>query len=388
MKKHFILPVLLVLFLFSCQKENTSLSPLNPSASESDKTGVADISNADEAVLASANTSTGGYIYTESNDGDVNKIVIYKQNAAGKLSWWKEVTSGGKGTGAGLGSQGAVCMSDNHQWLFAVNAGSNSFSVFKVQTDGGLILKGSVTSLGEKPTSITVHGKYLYVLNNASSTISGFTINNGVLTKMSGSPHTLSGLNVDAPQIMFSPDGSSLIVTEKNTNIIGDFKLDASGDIASVVYNQSTGAEPFGFSYARNYLVVSDAMDGACTSYKEHGSGTLHAINGAVPSGQAAPCWVATTRFGFYAYVANATSNTVSSYYVNAAGALSYISSVAAETKPLDIVVSADNRYVFNINAGSQTIVAFKRASGGALKLIGDVQLAPYAAGLVTYNMY
>ena len=40
--------------------------------------------------------------------------------------------TGGLGTGAGLGSQGALAFSDNGRWLFAVNAGSNDISAFAV----------------------------------------------------------------------------------------------------------------------------------------------------------------------------------------------------------------------------------------------------------------
>ena len=385
MKKLFFLPVALVLFLLSCQKENQQMPASNSPAAVSNKSGAIDLRNPDEKMLSTEITSPGGYLYSESNDGILNKIIIYKQGTDGTLTWWKEVASGGKGTGAGLGSQGAVCMSENHKWLFAVNAGSNSFSVFSIQENGDLTLRATVSSMGEKPNSITTYGKLVYVLNNTSSTICGFTFNNGVLMKTAGSPHNLSGLNVDAPQIMFEPDGSGVVVTEKATNLVDVFKLDAAGGIVSVVYNQSTGATPFGFSYARKFLVVSDAGDGACTSYKERGSGILHAVNGAVPDFEAAPCWVATTKYGFYAYTANAGSNTLSAYYVDSTGALSFIKSVTSGLKPLDLIVSRDNKYLYNINANSQTIGAFKRITGGDLKAIGDVKLATYAAGLIAY---
>lgn len=383
MKKHLFLPVALAITLFSCQKDiqesgTDASSVLNKTAHMQDD-------NPDDAMLKNTNKPAGSYVYTETNDGTLNKIVIYKQHADGSLSWWKEVASGGKGTGAGLGSQGALCMSEDHQWLFAVNAGSNSFSVFHVHADGNITLKATVNSMGEMPNSITSHGNLVYVLNHGSSTICGFMFSNGVLTKTSGSPHNLSGTDVDAPQVMFAPDGNSLIVTEKKTNLIDDFTLDAWGGIVAVVYNKSVGAVPFGFAYARKYLIVSDAGDGACTSYKERGSGLLHAINGAVPDGKMAACWVATAKYGYYAYAADAASNTVSSFSVDATGALTYLSSANADLKPLDMIVSADNKYLYCICAGAQKMVAFKRGTGGVLTMLGDVNITPYAVGLATF---
>src|SRR5689334_11482507 len=130
MKKHLFLSFVLAITLFSCQKDIQTSGP--DASSVLNTTELLQGDNPDDAMLKNTAKLTNGYIYTETNDGTLNKIVIYKQHADGSLSWWKEVASGGKGTGTGLGSQGALCMSDDHQWLFAVNAGSNSFSVFYI----------------------------------------------------------------------------------------------------------------------------------------------------------------------------------------------------------------------------------------------------------------
>ncbi len=59
----------------------------------------------------------------------------------------------GVGTGAGLGSHGAVTLSRNGRFLFVVNAASNTVSTFAVRP-AGLVLKSVVDTGGLTPTSV------------------------------------------------------------------------------------------------------------------------------------------------------------------------------------------------------------------------------------------
>lgn len=321
---------------------------------------------------------------------------MFKQNTNGSLVLLDEIASGGYGLGEHLGSQGALAISESDHLLFAVNAGSNSVSSFRIKSDGNLQLLFTANTLGQLPNSVTVHGNLLYVLNNRSSNISGFSFApNGFMTAIAGSTHDLSAMNVDAPQIKFQPDGAALYVTEKATNIIDKFNVNASGKITSAVQITSHGVTPFGFDFARSpqYLVVSNAANdfsgaGSCTSYKDNGAGSLETVNGAVSDFQSAPCWLATTKNGAFAFVANTASNAISSYYIDKAGALTLIKSVAAKTggKPADIIVSADNRFVYNINGGSHSLYGYERMNAGAIKIVEKVTVLPqFAVGLVAY---
>src|SRR5262249_16257162 len=64
-----------------------------------------------------------GAVYTESNAVDGNVVLVYERSLDGRLRAAGAVKTGGTGTGSGLGSQGAVALSDNERWLLAVNAG-------------------------------------------------------------------------------------------------------------------------------------------------------------------------------------------------------------------------------------------------------------------------
>ncbi len=77
-----------------------------------------------------------GAVYTISNATAGNEVVVFDRAADGSLTLRESVSTGGLGTGANLGSQGALVLSDNNRWLFAVNAGSVSVSSFEVKADG------------------------------------------------------------------------------------------------------------------------------------------------------------------------------------------------------------------------------------------------------------
>ena len=69
--------------------------------------------------------------------------------ANGTLSAAGSFPTGGVGSGDGLGNQGALILSDNKRWLYAVNAGSNDISVFAVAHHGPSPLSGEGGREGE-----------------------------------------------------------------------------------------------------------------------------------------------------------------------------------------------------------------------------------------------
>ncbi|MEO8117182.1 MAG: beta-propeller fold lactonase family protein, partial [Bacteroidota bacterium] len=264
-------------------------------------------SNPDEMDLLNPVLSkVVGYVYSETNETGMNKINRFRQGENGLLLPLSSVESGGAGNGMGLGSEGAVILDANHEWLFAVNAGDNSVSSFSVGSDGTLTLAHTITSGGTTPSSVTTHGNYLYVVNSGSSNICGFELSaGGMMTKIEGSNQPLSANPAGAAQISFQPEGGVLYVTEKATNKIGIFKLDQNGAAMPGTFMNSVGETPYGFSFAQteNYMVVSNAAGGAAgmgsaTSYTTDMSGNTNDVNGAVADKQAAPCWVAVAKYG------------------------------------------------------------------------------------------
>src|SRR6478735_8385892 len=73
--------------------------------------------------IAAAQTSSG-MVYTITNAVAGNEIAVWQRAANGTLTALGTVPTQGLGTGSGLGSQGALALSEDGRWLFAVNAGS------------------------------------------------------------------------------------------------------------------------------------------------------------------------------------------------------------------------------------------------------------------------
>ncbi len=392
-----VLALSVVAFLIaSCSKDNL-IDSMNDSGNSIVAMDVTENgTNPDDANLSSANAkqSTEGYLYTESNNAGLNSILLYEKGVDGLLSLQSTTNSGGAGAGIGLGSQGAIALDEAHEWLFAVNAGSNSISSFNVDEEGDLTLVSTISSGGEMPVSIDIYDEYLYVTNFLSSNINGYMIGaDGSLTAIAGSNLALSTANAQPAQIKFNPSGKVLYVTEKHTNRITEYLIDANGMANSMDWNHSNGVTPFGFDFARDiYMIVSNAAAGvenasSVTSYMTSETGLVFDVNGAIPSEQTAACWLAVTAYGRYAFVTNTESNTISSYYINAIGQLMLVQATAAITGsgPKDIAMLG-NYYVYNLNGEGQTIGQYIRESAGGLTYMGiETDVPAFAAGLVGF---
>ena len=384
-----------VLTLSACTKED-NLSSSNASSGISSTDLINENgTNPDEKIFTETENNEqqrqNSFVYILGNDAAQNSVLCYRQQSNGHLSLETTVMSGGTGNGGGLGSQGAVITDKSKGLLFAVNAGDNTISSFTIGNNGHPTLVSTVPSGGVRPISVTQHMNKLYVVNAGSNSIHGFTIGlGGILNPIVGS---MQSTGAGAAQISFSPNGNYLYVTEKATNMISRFMVNSNGMAGLATSIPSVGQTPFGFEFARNnYMIVSNAAGGApaassLTSYAGINNGNLNAVNGAVPSNQAAACWVATTKFGRYAFVTNTASDNISSYYIGHTGRLHLIHpAIVSGDGPLDMVVTKNNFNAYTLCGGDHTIQEYSRTLLGGLSLIGSVtKLPPSAVGMATY---
>jgi 6-phosphogluconolactonase len=331
-----------------------------------------------------------GAVYTASNATSSNAVLIFDQLADGRLVPAGQVATGGAGTGAGLGNQGGLTLTRNERWLLVVNAGSHSLSVLDVQRRGLRLIDVEPTG-GLQPISVTEHRGVVYVVHAGSDTIAGFRLGrDGRLQPLDGSIRGLSGTGVGPAQIAFSPDGDSLVVTEKNTNRIVTFEVDRDGLPGEMRVQDSAGMTPFGFGFGRrDQVFVSEAFGGAenvsaTSSYELNRHGALTTLSSSVGTGQTAACWVAVTPNGRYVYVTNTGSGSISGYRVDFDGALALLDEdgrtgvTGAGSTPIDVVVTDSGRYLYNLNSGTHTLGAFRVQSDGSLTPL------PFVGGLPT----
>jgi 6-phosphogluconolactonase len=338
------------------------------------------------AANASSSDNSPGAVYTLTNSPAGNAVVAYSRTADGTLTQQGTFATGGNGTGTGLGSQGAVVLSDDGRQLFAVNAGSNSISLFAVRPDG-LERQATAPSGGIRPISVTVRGNLLYVVNaGGAGAISGFVIGRDSLTPLAGSAQPLGAGSSGPAQVQFTPDGRSLVVTEKTSSTIDVYPVGLDGRAGAAVVSPSSGGTPFGFDFDnRGHLLVSNASGSASSYAIGSGAGV---ISGAVATHQGAPCWLVASKSGRYAYTANAGAGTISGFSVGQDGSLALLDATGATgilgagSHPLDEAVSTNGQYLYNLTDGFHTISTFAIAEDGSLTPSGSVPAPAGAAGL------
>src|SRR5947208_13276501 len=103
------------------------------------------------ASLAAAAGGSAGAVYTLTNTA-ANAVIAYDRSASGELTWSGTFPTGG--SGGSLGSQGAVTISEDGRWLYAVDAGSNDVDVFRIPKSG-LTWSDRVASGRLQPVSVT-----------------------------------------------------------------------------------------------------------------------------------------------------------------------------------------------------------------------------------------
>lgn len=350
------------------------------------------------AVAQAANDdedNSTGTVYSLTNATTGNAVAAFEQSTSGKLALRAYFFTGGNGTGAGLGSQGALALDKN--WLFAVNAGSDSISAFKIG-NYGLRLTDTIASGGKLPISLTAHDSIIYVLNAGDAgNISGFRLSDeGKFSPIANSTRPLSGAGVGPAQVSFSPNGQLLAVTEKGTNRIDTYVVGENGRAVGPKVFAAAGVTPFGFSFDGNHrLLVSEAFGGAAngsaaSSYQVSEAGDLKVVSASIPTHQTAACWLVVSKDGQYTYTANPTSNSLTGFSVAKNGALTPLNAdgrtaiMPAGSAPQDVTISKDGRFLYVLDVRVGKVAGFAIAATGQLTALEDAGTLPLGSvGLV-----
>ncbi len=401
--------------------------------------------------VAHAANDVVGAVFVATNDPVANGVLMFQRHKDGTLTpvSGSPFLTGGQGTGTGVqlppdpqGSQGSLIVDEKNKFLFVVNSGSNQVSVFKINKKK-LTLVETVPSGGYFPNSLTIRNNVLYVLNSANTfNFCGFKVSDsGHLTPLNGMcccctllPPLNEAAFIDSRQplvtvvpgqIGFSPDGKHLIITRKEGITSSDpfsplagpgridvYALDKNGvvvDCNHPTVNINTrlpsGRFPFSFIFSeQGDLLVTEIFGSpsydispfgasAMSSYEILPNGELQVITGSLPNGQTATCWNA--RSGKFVYTANNLSNSISLYEVHSNGTLELLDPEAAILSngapgfPLDMVVSSDGKYLYQLSEGVEAaIYEYKiNKENGSLTFIGKVSVGAPFAGQAGINI-
>lgn len=356
-------------------------------------------------------SAAAGAVYTTTNNPSGNAVIVFWRNRNGSLTQGPTVPTGGTGIAAQppftfpiIDSSGSMALADGGRLLFVVNDGDNTITSFQT-TGNGLRRADRVSSGGVLPVSLTTYGHLLYVVNEQSSSISGYYFSDsGHLWSIPGSEQLLSPLFPSGPappnaggvaaQVGFSPDGHQLVVTERGVpstvGAIDTFAVNRNGSLTLEQADRTASVDPnpFGFSFTRSgTLLVSNVgqvngtfdypagsvpipqvldpaeFTGSASSYSLSSNGTLTPVSTEVASGGRGACWLVLSQDGKFAFVTNTLSTApifgppngigtgvggLTTYRVGSSGTLTRLGQTdLGAGSPTDEEVSSDGRFLY-----------------------------------------
>lgn len=333
------------------------------------------------------------FVQTDNTSG--NQVAAYNRAENGTLKLENTYNTGGLGGALNgshvdhLGSQGSLNYDSRNNALYAVNAGSNTVSVFSVRGDD-LTLQQVVSSGGTFPVSVAVHGNLVSVLNARNGgSVQEYYAFYGHLIPIPGSNRAL-GLTIPTDttefthtpgQVAYSPDGSKLLVTTKaSSNAVDVFDVGFFGNLSpSPVVNSLPGTVPFAITFDRaGHLVIAEAAPSALATFALSWNGTITQLD-SLASGQTGLCWVAPA--GSLFFTGNTSANSTSGYQTSLNGRLTLLGATATDPGTVDASASFDGHFLYVQTGGNGIVDEFQVNTNGSLTEVGSVKVAGAAGG-------
>jgi len=327
------------------------------------------------------------------NQPDANSVVAFGREANGMLTRIGEYATGGRGgvfAGPGnltdpLISADSIVVVDN-RYLLAVNAGSNTISVLRINADFSLSTVGTAPTQGVGPNSIAYRQGLVYVSNvdgdglftgppDQSGNLTGFRLDlaTGALAPIAGSTRAL-GLR--PANVEFSPDGRHLVVSAVNAGSsmlagrspaqLTSYGVTADGNLSAGPLD--TAASTLAGNAARRNLpttigieiverggarivIATEAREfqpdgspgmlpmfqtGSVSTWRLNDNGSFTALSQDVPTGPVptggptSACWVVVSPDRNYFWVSSASGAAISSYRLNQDGTIALLNGRAA----------------------------------------------------------
>ncbi len=320
-------------------------------------------------------------------DTAINQIAAYDRAGDGTLTLENTYDTGGSGgilNGSQvdhLGSQGSLTYDPSQGSLYAVNAGSNSVSVFSVRgTD--LTLRQVVSSGGTFPVSVAAHGNLVSVLNALNGgSVQEYYAFFGHLFPVPGSNRAL---NLTIPsdttqfthtpgQVAYSPDGSKLLVaTKASSNAVDVFNVGFFGSLSRwPVVTTLPGTVPFAITFDQaGHLVIGEAGTSALATFTLNRDGTVTQLD-SLANGVGGLCWV--TPAGSFLFTGNTSADSTSGYQTNASGQLTLFGATMTDPGTVDASATPDGRFLYVQTGGKGIVDEFAVNADGSLNEIGSV---------------
>ncbi len=287
------------------------------------------------------------FVYVESDDPAGNAIFAFsRNNADGSL----EPLPGSPFSTGGLGisfttalgpfdSDQEIIVNSAHTLLFAVNGGSDTIAVFKINADGSLapVAGSPFPSGGSNPVSVGLSNDDVLVVVNQDQdpdhpglflpNYTSFSVSpKGQLTPVRNSTISLDA-GSSPSQALISPDGGLMFGAEFLGGLLRTLQIRANGRLIQADAQPlppaefaETGAAPDPLGLAvhptQNLLYVDFVTISRIAVYRYNEKGKLDFLR-TVPDSGAAPCWALVNKAGTRLYASNTGDSSVSVYDIS-----------------------------------------------------------------------
>lgn len=354
------------------------------------------------SVVSTATTpvTVSNQLYTETNE-QANAIVHMSRNSDGSLTVQNKTYTGGTGTNGvkyggsasapdSLASNRSVIITPDKSTLFAVNAADNSVSSFAIDpATGNLTLKSVSTTAGIFPNSLAYNNGVLYVsFLGGSENLQAYSVkSDGSLAVIGAYELPVNGSNANAPtEVVVAPGGGYVLaITGPGSNQIVSYPINSDGTLGGAIANTTGVTAPFGgFFTNTGEFLADDITDKGLAAYS-FSAGVLTAAGAPVSSGINAPCWLAITPNGEFAYVGNG-QGPISSYIIGSNGSLTLKNATEVDNAALavsgDSWVSPDSKYLYTAYLANDEVIAYSIGSDGSLTPVGSPALMHTITGI------
>ncbi|MDD5007767.1 MAG: beta-propeller fold lactonase family protein [Syntrophorhabdaceae bacterium] len=266
----------------------------------------------------------------------------------------------------------SVAIDPTGKFAYVANKGSNTVSVYIISQTTGALTAGAPAATETSPTSVAVDptGRFAYVANYNSNTVSVYAINQSTGALTAG---TAVATGSFPNFVSVDPTGRFAYVTNKSSNTVSVYIINQSTGALTAGTPATTGSSPWSvavdptgkFAYVANYASSTVSVYAINQTTGELTAGTPAAT-------ETSPTSVAVDPTGRFTYVTNQASGTVSVYTINqSTGALTAGTAVATGWNPWSVAVDPTGKFVYVASGSSNDVSVYTiNQSTGALTAV------------------
>lgn len=373
-----------------------------------------------------SNRAVGG-VYVMTNGLNRNAVIAFARRPNGRLVRLGRTLTGGKGANLDdadgvdpLISANSLTLARRGRSLFllAVNAGSASLSVLRVMRGFRLRLVDSAKVAGFGPLSVTHEAGLVYVASaDDDGMFDDITFTTGRLTpfwlsrrgKLVRIPRGVRRLPFRPATVRLTPSRGALLVTSFSAAMarpqrripqeLNSYRVLRSGRlspgrVASVASTRVNNTDmrnlgtPIGLDLVRKgrmlYAAISEArasgfdampaplQTSSVSVWKVLSGGRLMASDldvlagSSAQDGQQASCWIKFSPNGRYFWMANTVSGSISAFSFSSGMATLEREVVGRGDSPIDLAISRDGKFLYQMFLGSVGAFAIENMGNGA----------------------